>query len=312
MNLEKIAKASAPLNFTLFGYDLDTYDGISIGLALENKVSCLAEFESRFSVNGEDLDSSKHALVRAALIYGWSDVDTPISLKIDEPEYPQNSIGYQSARTISILGSLSLLNDHIIFDDLAQKGYETMASVYKDIAPLGTSAATHGCGVVSSRKMAKNHLWTIKNNGREWKLHHLDVPDMNFVLAFPKAPGPSSTSGMKNFMSRQKSFAKDIFKDAGKIASSGILALEDGDLKAIGELMTKADNLSMILGAYNKPLKNLKGACERNSYGAQICPASGQGFIAALTDKPDVVARQIYEAGGIPVITKTSKTGIEV
>ena len=312
MNLEQASEVSAPCNFAMFGYDLAEYKNTAVGVSLDRRIRCRSGLEERFKVNGEELDSKKHPYVRASIIHGWSDIDTPVAMEIDRLECPKNSLGYHSASVISSLSSLSMLHDRLIFEDIALKGHDVLSTVEPDMGPLGTSAATHGSGIIASKTIREDLLWSVKTDVGINHIHRLDMPDMTFIVAFSDAGGDSLYSKVRHSIRRQKSFTKDLFKEAGTIAEKGITAVRDGNFQKIGEMMNETDKISSILGMYDEKLKKMAGACKRDSYGVKVSSTADGGCIVALTDEPDEVLNSLAEIGVIGHTLKISKEGIRV
>lgn len=251
-------------------------------------------------------------MIRAAIIHGWSDIDTPISLEIEPEKCPTNALGYRAASVVGSLSALSLMHDRVIFEDIATKAHEVMTAVEPLLGPTATSTATHGSATVSNPEKDLTPLWTIKSIDGRWDIHHMDVPEMRFVAAFPNNPGECLFTRATHSVRRQKSFAMDIFKDAGKLARKGLEALLNDDLAMVGQVMNETDKLSAILGMHDPCLTSLSEICRRNSMGVMVSGAAIGGCVVALTDEPDEVIKSIDKQGVPAIALKTTSDGIRV
>ncbi|MCK4757471.1 MAG: hypothetical protein KAS67_03370 [Thermoplasmata archaeon] len=314
MSQDRMASASAPCSFTILGYNYLDYRGTAVNIALDKMVKCTTRLSDNFTVNGEALDANRHPLVRASLIHGWSDIDKPVSFEIDDMNVPDNVCGYQSAVVISALSSLSMMNDHLIFEDIARKGSEVLQGSQNFLGPLDLSAAINGSAILSTRTAGNNLLWSIENGANTINIHNLDIPDMTFVLGFlGKYENTGNVSAkVKSFINRQRGFTKDIFKDSNKLAEKGLKALKDRDMRKVGKLMSKTDKLTTILGIYTPELKELARTCGKHSLGTRLCFEGQHGFLVNLTDEPEKLSNRIIEAGGRPLVAGISRDGLQL
>ncbi len=307
--------SSAPCSLTLFGYDHHDYAGCGVGIAIDRKVTCMVKQSDGFKVNDETLDSNKHPLIRAALIHGWSDIDTPISFSIEMPDNSDKAIrtGCEPAYIASSLGALAMVNDHLIFEDIAARSFEVIKASNSMLGPLKMSASINGSGIMTTSDR-KGSLWSYGAGKKERYVHHLELPDMDIVLATPietnSAPSSNISLKVEKFITRQRWFVKDIFRDSAKLAKDGVKAMKDGDLKAVGGVLNDTDKLTRTMGLYSDELKSLAEVCRRNSHGARLCVENKQGIIMCLTDDPDELCNRIADQGGISMKTRVSGDGL--
>ena len=313
MNKRGNGSASAPCSLTLFGYDHKDYAGHGVSIAIDQRLKCTTGHSDGFKVNDEALDSNKHPLIRAALIHGWTDIDSPVSFMIDIPDEMNISCGHKPAYITSSLGALAMMNDRLIFDDIAMKGFEVIKGGGSMLGPLGISSSINGSGIGTSNEKAGS-LWSYGSGKKEMHIHHLELTDMGMVLASPATARSHSNISLKveNFISRQRGFIKDIFKDSSVLAEEGMKALKDEDLKTMGRVLNDTDKLTRIMGVHSDELKALVEVCRRNSHGARLCVDNEQGVIMALTDDPDELCNRIAEHGGVSLKVKVSSDGLMV
>ena len=311
MENELNSVVSAPGRFFLFGEHALDYGQPAIALAVDYRVKCKAQLSTRFMVNNEPLELGKHPHARAAVIQGWTDMDKPISLSI-ESAIPQGlGLGVNSATTVACLGAISMLHDHLIFEQVAVSSFDAINEVGNGCSPIDTSISTHGGAIMLESKRSEKTLWTIKKEGKALYLNDVDIPEMNFVLGYSGVPSPEAEmiAKVRRFHERN-SFARDIIKDIGKIATEGCAALENNNLASVGELMNRNHRLLVNLGIGNPALEKLIQAASRHSYGAKITGMGGGGCIVALARDPEKTVSAIEGAGGKPYLLPLSKEGV--
>ncbi len=304
---------SAPGNFILFGEHAVAFGEPAVALAVDMRTTCIARISEKFSVNDEDLDPNKHPLVRGALLHGWTDMDTPIAFAIESAIPAGTGMGIFAARSVSCLGAISMLHDHLILEEVARKAFEVDNETGGMTSPLATTTSTHGSGILMMDRPAHDHLWKIEKGGITWHAHHLDVPDMQFVMGYTGIPFQRNQMRMKvKRFYEGNAFARDIVKDIGRVSLEGADALRKGDMERVGGLMTKNNKLLITLGINHPMLEKLNAAAGRHSFGTKITGYGGGGCIVALTDTPDKVAEAIEGAGGQAYSVGLSKEGIRL
>ncbi len=290
---------SAPGRVILFGDYSVNFGGAGIALAVEHRAHCKVRLNSRFSVNGEELDTQKHPYTRGAVLQTWTNMDKPLAIDFESRIPEGTGLGELAASTIACLGAISMIHNHLIYEDIAKNAFEIHHDVENGGTPLDISTATHGQGIYLSCHAGKNPLWTFRKDNKEWTSHDLDMPDMNLVLGYTGIPASDTEMQAKILRFYQKnSFARDMIKDLCQISVKGQEALASGDLEETGRLMTQSHKLMMTLGAGHPMLEKLFHAANRHSYGAKLTGYGGGGSIIALTHEPERVISAIQEAGG--------------
>ena len=299
MSKDENTHVSAPGRIVLFGEYAIDYGGSGIALAIEKRVHCKAKLDSGFMVDGKDLDQKEHPYTRGAVLQAWTDMDRPISI-IRESHIPEGTgLGEKTACTVACLGAISMIHDHLIFEEVARNAFEVHYDVEKSGNPLDISASTHGRGVFISCNSRENPLWTFQKSNKQWTVHDLEIPDMNLVLGYTGVPAPHReiTAKIHRFYERN-SFARDIINDMRKTSSRGHEALMSSNLEEVGELMNEYHKMLVTLGAGHPMLDKLYKAVSRHSYGAKLTGSGGGGSIIALTNDPERACQEIENAGG--------------
>ncbi len=296
---DTITHVSAPGRIILFGNHSVNFGGPGVALAVEHRVHCKVKLNSKFSVNGEELDIKKHPYTRGAVLQTWTNMDKPLAIDFESRMPEGAGLGELAASTIACLGAISMIHNHLIFEDIARNAFDIHHEVENGGTPLDISAATHGQGIYLSCHAEKNPLWTFHKENQKWTIHDQDMPDMSLVLGYTGIPASEKEMQAKILrFYKRNSFARDMIADLCQISAKGHEALASGNLEETGRLMTQSHKLMMTLGAGHPMLDKLFQAANRHSYGAKLTGYGGGGSIIALTHEPERVITAIQEAGG--------------
>ncbi|MFQ6076694.1 MAG: mevalonate kinase [Candidatus Bathyarchaeia archaeon] len=106
-----------------------------------------------------------------------------------------------------------------------------------------------------------------------------------------------------------------LIRVAGQLSRSTVRALQDGDMKRLGELLDINHGMLSAIGVSNEALDRLVHAARRGgALGAKLTGAGGGGCMIALStvEGREEVARAIHEAGGVPMIARKTDRGVRV
>jgi mevalonate kinase len=312
MNEDSIS-VSAPGSLVLFGEHAVNYGEPAVALSVKNRSVCNARVSSRFAVNDEELVQTKHPHIRGALLQGWTDMDTPISFTT-ETSIPSSWNLAVSSMTVACLGSLSMLHDHVILEEVARKAFEVEFDLLgKIVNPLDPITSTYGSAIVMDKQPSDNFLWKVEKGQKTWYAHHQEVPDIQFVLGNTGTPSPTRQMVEKvmRFYERN-AFARDIIKDIGQTSLEGADALKKGDVEKLGRMMNANQKLLLTLGVSHSMLEKLISAAARHSYGTKLTGMGGGGCILALTDTPEKVCKAIEQVGGQPHLLSLDNEGLRI
>jgi len=313
MNSGFSTHVSAPGRIVLFGDHAINFGGGGVGLAVEHRVHCMAKINSRFSVDEQDLDPIKHPYTRGAVLQGWTDMDKPLAIVTDS-KLPQGiGLGEETAKTVACLGAISMLHDHLIFEEIAKNAFEVHYDIDGAGTPLDISTATHGKGIYLSCRTVKNSLWEFQKQDKQWIVHDLKMPEMNLVLGYTGIPAPEKemASKIQRFY-QNNTFARDMMNDMFKTVTEGYEAICAGNLEEIGRLMTNSHKILVTLGAGHPMLDKLIQAAARYSYGAKLTGSGGGGSMIALTHDPEQTITAIESAGGKAYLLKLASEGLRL
>lgn len=307
MPSEGQVRASAPGRAMLFGEHAAASGFAAVAVAAEPRTVCSAQLAPRFMVNGEDLDPSRHGLVRAAVLHGWHDMDRPLAVTLDGGMPP--GMGGDAAAVVACLGAMSMLDDHMIYEHVARSAFQALCEAGLCADPLDSSASTHGGMVAISARDGGEPLWSMRTEEITWHVRDIGAPPAGLVLGFLPAPGPGDSRARVARYCGRNSFARDIVRDIGAASEDGMDALEAGDIPGAGDAMNRSQRLLANLGASTPALDRLISAVSRHSHGAKLSGYSGDAIVA-LAREPEKARATIEAAGGRAFLLGLAVSGV--
>lgn len=306
--MRKRVKASAPGKILLFGEHAVIYGKPCIVTAIDKQVQV-------FLKPRRDKDFS---LTTDAL--GFSSF--PINLAKPVKSYPKTA-----QFTVSTLQNfkeefgISQGFDIITKSQIRESGFGTSAAV--------TVALTKALLRGSSKKVSKNELFhfcyramlEVQDVGSGFDIaaavfggtlyfttggaitKPLKVPDFQIVVGHTgvKADSPSIVKEVAKMVRKEKTRAEKIFDQIEGIAKKAKVAIENNDLKEVGVLMNRNQQLLGELGVSSPELDRLIAAArDVGAYGAKLSGAGQGDFMIALVDegRREKVEDAIERAGG--------------
>jgi mevalonate kinase len=129
----------------------------------------------------------------------------------------------------------------------------------------------------------------------------LRVPRLSLlvVLAEPRAASTrEKVLGLRDEHQRDPRRLDALFRDIGALAEPGVRALERGDVRELGRLLSADQELLRAVGVSTDGLDTL---CARllqlGAFGAKLTGAGGGGAVVALHEEPERVAAQLASDG---------------
>jgi mevalonate kinase len=114
----------------------------------------------------------------------------------------------------------------------------------------------------------------------------IQAPDLPFVIGYDGGAGDTGAlvADVRSLKSRY-GFAEDIIDAIGDIVRHGNVALENGNMEELGQLMNFNHGLLSALGVSSRSLDAMVWAArEAGASGAKLTGAGGAGCIVALDE----------------------------
>jgi len=236
-----------------------------------------------------------------------------VDLRIDSHVPRASGLGSSAALVVATISALERLGGAAMLNEeaLARMAFEVEYAAQGKASPTDTSVCTHGKAIMLAKDKHEKLLWHIKKGTTEWFIHHLDTPELTFVVGNTRQRSVTKEMVGKVRRYYEKSqLARETIKEIGTITADGAKALQKGDRVELGRLMDLNHKRLVSLGVSSPGLDKLVNACKPHSYGAKLTGKGGGGCMIALTDKPKETVEAIKRAGGEPYIVKPSMKGV--
>ncbi|MDK2892795.1 mevalonate kinase [Methanohalophilus sp.] len=296
---------SAPGKIYLFGEHAVVYGESAICCAIDIRARItVEEYDSvliESSLGSTGIDYSIHPYVSEVLdkVYTMSSFE---GVKVHvESDIPIGSgLGSSAAVTVATLKGLdSLLGLNLSLEDIASIGHEIEIKVQGAASPTDTYVCTMGGTVMLPQRK------------------HLDLLDCGVVIGNTNIFSSTKelVSNVSTLKNNYPELILPIFSTIGKAALRGELLLAEKDYEEVGKLMDINQGLLDSIGVNCSELSRLiYAARDAGAFGAKITGAGGGGCMVAIadTDKVDDVSLAISEAGGVPLVTKSTGQGVRI
>jgi mevalonate kinase len=216
-----------------------------------------------------------------------------VRLRINSPLPVGAGLGTSAAVTVGSVAALNALKRNMLDKrEIAKKAWEIEKKVQGRASPMDTAASALG-----------GTLWISKED-EEWKIERLEVSDLKLVIAiFPKKKTTAELVREVAERVKNREIYKDVMELIGRVTKEARKALEEGDLKALGELMDLNHSLLDALGVVTPEVSHaVKSAKSAGALGAKASGAGGGGAVVALAEEPKQVAAAFKASGAQRVL----------
>ena len=319
------AQASAPAKAILVGEHFVVYGEPAIVLAIDRRATVTVETRSdqKIFIRSEDLDISgffengkffpqkggEEAGRKLEPVYAVArevtqkcGVNTGLNIKIESSIPVAAGLGSSAAVSVASAAALySLYGSDKSKDNIFQTAFKAEKIIHGTPSGVDPAISTYG-GI----------LWYCKGES----IRRLKV-DVDLPLVIGNTRKDRSTGKLvakvRSLRRRYPLIIGKVIKAGGELVKRSAEALNDGDLKALGELMNINHELLCALGVSSEELENLVHAARKaGAWGAKLTGAGGGGCMIALVspEKLKNVAEAIEKAGGEAFITRKVDTGV--
>ena len=302
--------ASAPGKVILLGEHAVVYGKPALALAIDLRFRCRITTSDHFTINGMDIDWSRHPYTSHIIREHWGSGGLEIETKSDIPS--GSGLGSSAALCSSLNAAIMAYNGDFDEESCARRAFRSELTAQGSASPVDTSASVHGEGIAVNLRGGRR-LWEISEGDRCWTIGHLEVPRMTLVIGHTGIGAPTGplVAKVRRYY-EHSNFAKDIIDEIGGLTEDASDALSAGDRVSLGALMTENHKLLSIIGVSSPELNKLVDAALPYSYGAKLTGAGGGGSMVALTDEPAKVCETIRRHGGVPYTVSTGQPGVRI
>jgi hydroxymethylglutaryl-CoA reductase len=198
-------------------------------------------------------------------------------------------LGGSAVLAVSIIKAL---NHHykmgLSEQEINQMAYESEKIAHGNPSVIDNTIATYGYPL-------------IYRKGEKTLKERLQIKEpLNLVLAFSKSEGLTAKTVAhvrKQWKSNQEMY-EGVFDDIDAIVLNGIQAIQDNDLKQLGELMNFNQGLLNTLQVSTPELERMiHVARDAGAFGAKLTGGGGGGAMIAVSDNPEEITEAFDNEG---------------
>ena len=221
----------------------------------------------------------------------------PISIEI-ESEFPIGAgLGSSGAMACAFLQAASdTFGIGLTRDQICTHAHQLEKIIHGNPSGIDTAISTFG-GFLSYQ------AGSISN---------LPLPDLPLTLGYTNKSGETgrTVARVRSLYESDQAGTQKILDGIGNITEEAAGAIENSDLKKLGNLMNENHELLDQLGVSSPELNRLvTAALDAGAYGAKLTGGGGGGCIVAIGGEE--VEEAIANAGGTPISIKLSERGVE-
>jgi D-glycero-alpha-D-manno-heptose-7-phosphate kinase len=313
--VDQVVVAHAPLRIPLGGGGTDLpshyrrHGGFAVSAAIDRHVHVLLStaFARRFRLKHlewedvEDPADIEHPILRAAVAHHWD--GTPFELASVGDVPPGTGLGSSSAYTVGVLHALATARGEQLWpEELAERACRLEIEHLRQSIGIRDQYAT-AIGGVTALAIARDGSVDVRRV--ELSKPTLDAMRERMLLFFA-----GERSGTANVLSSlversdDEATTRNLMRTA-EIAREAVLALEDGDVDRVGDLMAEQWELKLdrTPDAVTERIAELHAtALASGARGAVLAGAGGGGFLLVMSDEPQAT-RDAMKAIGAPELS---------
>jgi mevalonate kinase len=225
-----------------------------------------------------------------------------LAIKTESDFSSRYGFGSSSAVTIALLYGLAKITDiNLLKEEIFRLGYEINLRVQGVGSGFDIAAATFG-----------GTLYFV-TGGKV--IQPIKLTQLPLVVGYSgvKADTPKIVRQIKEKIDKDKNYYEKIFDQIQQIVEKGKIALEENNLKEVGNLMNENHQLLKKLGVSTEKLDKLcQAAITSGAYGAKLSGAGGGDCMIALVESKNrlSVEKAIESVGGQVIRVDTNALGV--
>jgi len=283
--------ASAPGKVILFGEHFVVYGIKAILCSVDKRITATSEIidEKKIKIKSNignveistdslstpdrSMDVMKPFLYIAKKALEKSGKNVGIEIKIDSEIPAGIGLGSSSACCVAVVASVMGLFEKIPKEEILKIAIEAERTIFENTSGADCSVCTFG-GLME---------YDMKNGFKKIN------SKANFDLVIANSKQAHFTSEIVETVRRFRENNEDLFASfcdqESILIQNALVALEKNDLKSLGLLMSKNQDLLERINISTEKLAFLIRESKKTSFGAKITGAGGGGCIIALVDK---------------------------
>lgn len=317
-------KASAPGKVILFGEHSVVYGGSAVVLAIDKKVTVVAELRNDDAIRIDASTLGLSGLFRGTKYtpilgdFRASDKLKPIVVAVrsfEEKTHVKKGInltvtsdlpiavglGSSAATAVATVAAINEIYETALSsEEISLLALESEKAVHGNPSGIDNTIACYGGGLVYDRQLGTQRL--------------SDLEDLPLIIGNTGTPRSTGKLVAKVAEMRKTNKVMDlVISCMSQVAQLGKEALLKHDYVRVGELMNINHGLLWALGVSSKQLDNLvNAALEAGALGAKLTGAGGGGCMIAMPNPEgiDAVSMALERERGNPFVARISKSGV--
>jgi len=229
-------------------------------------------------------------------------LDTGFNIEIDSKIPVAVGLGSSAATAVSTIAAVAeSLEAKLKRDEICDLAFVPEGRIHEKPSGIDQTTSTYG-GVILYKPSKGFASISVRR----------ELPIVVGNSGKARSTGEQVAKVRKLFEER-RDFVTHLAKNAGELSTKGVDAIEDGDLRTLGELMISNHEILRKVGVSSQSLDRLvQASLKAGALGAKLTGAGGGGCIIALTEKDaqNAVADAIEESGGKAYIIEMDKFGV--
>jgi mevalonate kinase len=296
-------KVSAPGKLMIFGEHAVVYNRPCIVTAVSSRIHVeIKKQEEGLTIDAPQVKDLRFVNETVDFFRRKFRLNFGLAIKTESDFSSRYGFGSSSAVTIALLDGLAKITDiNLSKEEIFRLGYQINLRVQGVGSGFDIAAATFG-----------GTLYFV-TGGKV--IQPIKLTQLPLVVGYSgvKADTPKIVRQIKEKIDKDKNYYEKIFDQIQQIVEKGKIALEENNLKEVGNLMNENHQLLKKLGVSTEKLDKLcQAAITSGAYGAKLSGAGGGDCMIALVESKNrlSVEKAIESVGGQVIRVDTNALGV--